>query len=192
MATPDPILIDVPERIDTDRLLLEAPRPGLGPVLNEAICESVEQLKPWMSWAQTEPGLEEAEAQIRRMHADFVSRRSLNYPIYLRAAGGSRGQLLGCASLPRLDWKVRSFEIGYWLRTSAQGQGYATEVVHALSRMAFETLRARRVEIRTDDNNLRSRAVAERCGFEFEGVLRRDSLSPSGEPRDTWVYSRIA
>jgi RimJ/RimL family protein N-acetyltransferase len=57
--------------------------------------------------------------------------------------------------------------------------------------MAFETLQARRVEIRMDDGNLRSRAVAERCGFEFEGVLRRDSLNPAGEPRDTRVYSRM-
>jgi RimJ/RimL family protein N-acetyltransferase len=32
--------------------------------------------------------------------------------------------------------------------------------------------------------------VAERAGFVLEGVLRSESLTPSGEPRDTRVYAR--
>ena len=87
---------------------------------------------------------------------------------------------------------MRRFEIGYWVRKSAQGQGYVSEVVAALARMAFEELQARRVEIRMDVNNARSRVVAERCGFELEGILRRDALTVDGEPRDTCVYARIA
>ena len=87
---------------------------------------------------------------------------------------------------------MRRFEIGCWIRASAQGQGDVSEAVQALTRMAFSELQARRVEIRMDEKTLRSRAVAERCGFELEGVLRCDALSPNGEPRDTRVYSRIA
>jgi ribosomal-protein-serine acetyltransferase len=65
------------------------------------------------------------------------------------------------------------------------------EVVQALSRLAFERLDARRVEIRMDDGNRASWRVAERCGFTLEGVLRRDSLRPDGTPRDTRVYARV-
>ena len=192
MTTPDPVLIEVPEQIVTDRLVLAAPRAGLGQALNAAVCESVEDLKPWMPWAQTAPSIEESEAVIRHMQADFIARRTLSYQIYQKIGAGGCGRLLGCVGMPRFDWVARSFEIGYWIRSSAAGQGFVSESVQALARMAFQDLRARRVEIRMDNNNLRSRAVAECCDFEFEGVLRRDSLNPAGEPRDTRVYSRLA
>jgi RimJ/RimL family protein N-acetyltransferase len=191
MTTIDNVLIQVPERIETERLLLLAPRAGLGQALNAAICESIDELRPWMPWAQVEPTVEESEAVVRRQLARFIAREDLVFQIYRRNADGSAGQLLGGTGLHRFDWKVRRFEIGYWIRSSAQGQGYVSEAVRALAAMAFESLKARRVEIRMDSNNLRSRAVAERCGFELEGVLRRDALSPLGEPRDTCVYSRI-
>ncbi len=189
MATPDPILIEVPEAIKTERLLLAAPRAGIGPALAVAIAESMGQLKPWMPWAQQVPSFEDSEAVVRRQCADFIARRDLAYQIYDLAPEGRR--LLGGCGLHRLDWTLRGFEIGYWIRASAQGQGLVSEAVRALTAMAFEQLRARRVEIRVDDVNLRSRAVAERCGFELEGILRRDSLTPAGELRNTCVYARL-
>lgn len=193
MATPDPVLIQVPERLLTERLVIAAPRAGLGQALNAAVCESLDELKPWMPWAQTAPSVEESEAVMRNLQAKFILRSDLTYQFYLRQPGSEQaGRLLGGTGLHRFDWAVRRFEIGYWIRTSAQGQGYVSEAVRALAQMAFDQLRARRVEIRMDERNLRSRAVAERCGFEFEGVLRHDALSPSGEARDTRVYSRIA
>ena len=72
------------------------------------------------------------------------------------------------------------------------GQGHVSEAVQQLCALAFDRLTARRVEIRCDTINLRSRAVAERCGFELEGVLRRDVLGVDGQPRDTAVYARLA
>ncbi|MCV2357410.1 GNAT family N-acetyltransferase [Paucibacter sp. TC2R-5] len=188
-ARPDPILIEVPEVLETERLILCAPRPGIGPALAVAIAESLVQLSPWMSWAQQVPSFEDSEAVARRLCADFMARRDLTYQIYDRVAEGRR--LLGGCGLHRLDWEVRRFEIGYWIRSSAQGQGFVSEAVMALTRLAFEQLQARRIEIRMDDVNLRSRAVAERCGFELEGILRRDSLTPAGEVRNTCVYARL-
>jgi RimJ/RimL family protein N-acetyltransferase len=62
-------------------------------------------------------------------------------------------------------------------------------VVQALSRYAIETVHAQRVEIRCDNDNDRSWRVAERAGFTLEGILRRDCLDCSGQPRNTRVYS---
>ncbi|MET0519048.1 MAG: GNAT family protein [Burkholderiaceae bacterium] len=186
----DPILIEVPESIETGRLLIAAPRPGLGPALSAAIAESQLQLAPWMPWARPVPGFEAAEAVVRRQWAEFILRKELAYHFYDRAPQGRR--LLGGIGLHGIDWSARCFELGYWVRASAQGQGFVAEAVMALSAMAFGDLRARRVQIRTDEGNLRSRAVAERCGFVLEGVLRRDGLDLQGQPRDTCVYARFA
>lgn len=187
----DPILLNVPRELVGERLLLTAPQMGLGAEMAVAISQSLDHLKPWMPWAQDAPTAESSEAVVRSMHADFVTRRDLCFHVFLLAAEGRRGRLVGGTGLHRVDWTVRRFEIGYWLRPDVQGQGLASECVRLLSRMAFDTLQARRVEIRCDTRNTRSRAVAERCGFELEGVLRRESLGVDGEPRDTAVYARI-
>jgi len=187
----EPLLIEVPERIETDRFVLRAPRTGDGPRLNAAVHATLPELQPWMPWAQAAPSLEESEAYCRRNEARFRLREDLPYFIFDREADGDEGRLVGATGLHRLDWELRRFEIGYWRRAGLQGLGIVSEAVRALGRMAFDRLDARRVEIRMDAENAASRRVAERAGFTFEGLLRRDSLSVRGEPRDTRLYSRV-
>jgi len=187
----DPLLIDVPERIETERLILRCPQPGDGAVVNEAVRESLDALRPFMPWAQASPSLDESELVCRRAQGRFRLREDLVLSMFERAPDGSEGCYVGGTGLHRILWDVRRFEIGYWCRTSRTGNGFVTEAVHALNRVAFDRLRARRVEVRMDANNESSRRVAERAGFTFEGVLRGDSLTPTGEVRDTCVYARV-
>lgn len=188
----DPILIDVPERLEGERTVLQAPRAGLGAETAIVIAQSLSHLRPWMPWAQEAPTAESSETVVRRMHADFIARRDLCFQIYARKPDGSAGRMLGGTGLHRIDWAVRKFEIGYWIRPEAAGQGHVSEAVRLLAALAFDRLGARRVEIRCDARNLKSRAVAERCGFTLEGVLRCDALGVDGQSRDTAVYARIA
>ncbi len=190
-ALTDPPLIDVPERLDGERTVLLAPRAGSGAEMAIVITQSLSHLRPWMPWAQEAPTAESSELVVRRMQADFIARRDLCFHIHARRADGSAGRLLGGTGLHRIDWAVRCFEIGYWLRPDATGQGHVSETVRLLSALAFDGLAARRVEIRCDRRNTRSRAVAERCGFELEGILRNNVLGVDGHPRDTCVYSRV-
>lgn len=186
----DPLLIDVPDRVSTERLVLRCPRPGDGPDLNAAIVESLDELRPWSPWAKQAPTLDESESYVRLVHGRFALRSDLQFHVRERVGDGE-GALLGAIGLPRLDWKVPRFEIGYWRRTGAAQRGVMTEAVVALSRMAFDVLGAERVEIRTDETNVRSWRVAERAGFTLEGVLRRERRSVQGEPCDTRVYARV-
>ena len=101
------------------------------------------------------------------------------------------GEFIGGTGLHRFDWSVPRFEIGYWVRTRYAHKGYITEVVNGLTRLAFETLLAERVEIRMDDRNAASWRVAERAHFQLEGILRNHTRDVQGALRDTRVYSMI-
>jgi len=187
----EPILIDVPERIATERLVLRSPRAGDGPLVNDAIAVSHAELAPWMPWAGTMPSVDESEAHCRRQQARFLLREDFVFFMFVRDAAGGEGELVGGTGLHRIDWTVRKFEIGYWRKTGCEGRGFVTEAVRALARLAFDALEARRVEIRMDDNNAPSWRVAERAGFTLEALLRFDSVTPTGEPRSTRIYARV-
>ena len=187
----EPLMLDVPTRIDTPRLILRCPTSADAAAQNEAVCESLADLRPYMPWAQAAPTLAQSEAECRRMHAKYLLREDLVMFMFERLDDGREGDLVGGTGLHRIDWAQRNFEIGYWCRTSRQRQGYVAEAVQALTRLAFDRLEARRVEIRTDAGNERSWRVAERAGFRLEGVLRGNSLAPSGEFRDTRLYARV-
>jgi RimJ/RimL family protein N-acetyltransferase len=66
-----------------------------------------------------------------------------------------------------------------------------TEAVTAMTRLAFDDLRAERVEIRVDTNNVASWRVAERAGYTLEGVVRREGRTTSGALRDLRLYARV-
>jgi len=187
----EPILIDVPERIETERLVLRMPRRGDGQAVNDAIRVSHADLAPWLPWAGAMPSVDESEAHCRRQQARFILREDFVLLMFLRGAGGEEGELVGGSGLHRIDWALRKFEIGYWRKSGWEGRGLVTEAVRALSRLAFDSLDARRVEIRMDDDNTSSWRVAERAGFTLEALLRFDAVTPGGEPRSTRIYARV-
>lgn len=176
---------EVPFEIPTPRLVLRAPHPDFARKVNEAIADSFDELHEWMDWAAEMPSLEDSHAQQRKAREAFLARDDLPMVLF-------RGErVVGCSGLHRIDWRVPRFEIGYWVRTPDRGRGYATETVQALEALAFERLGARRVEIRVDVRNARSRAIPERLGYALEGILCNDTLHTDGRPRDTAVYARI-
>ncbi|HEU4404835.1 MAG TPA: GNAT family N-acetyltransferase [Polyangiaceae bacterium] len=182
-----PLLIDLPEAITTERLLIRPAAPGDGAALNEAVLETWDSLSRWMPWARERPTLAASEELARTFRANFILRTDL--PLLIFLADGQR--FVGCTGLTRMSWPVPRFETGYWVRRSCQGQGYAAEAVRALSRLAFGRLGAQRVEIHCSHRNEASQRVALRCGFTLEGRLRNYDREPTGELCDILVYSLV-
>lgn len=183
----NPILLDFPSEFSTERLVIRMPMPGDGQAVLNAIVNSLSELKPWMPFAQREQRLEDVETNIREAHVKFLKREDLRLLVFDKETG----ELIASSGLHRMDWDVRKFEIGYWIDTKHSGKGYMTEAVHGITRFAFKELNAQRVEIRCDSKNKKSRAVAERTGYQLEGILRNDDVDSNGNLRDTCIYSRI-
>jgi len=185
----EPLLLDLPEELTTARLTMRPPSAGDGARINAAVIESAKELAEWMPWARPTPTPRDTELWVRNSAVKWLARQDLNFSLYLKGTD----TFIGSCGIPRLNWDVPMFEIGYWLRTSYCGNGYMNEALEAVKRFAIEHLKARRIEIRCDDRNVRSYRVAERAGFALEGVLRSDARCTKDPTRvrDTRVYAFI-
>ncbi|CAN5758068.1 GNAT family N-acetyltransferase [soil metagenome] len=185
--TRPPILKDFPDSFETERLLIRSPLPGDGPELFAAVRESLEELRPWMPWAEQHKTVSDSEESARRARVEFLERSDLRMHIFLKGTE----TLVGSSGLHRIDWAMPKFEIGYWCRTKFTGQGYTTEAVRGITSFAFDFLGANRLEIQCDPRNQRSRCVAERLPFQHEGELRNSEVGPEGDLRNTLVFSLV-
>jgi RimJ/RimL family protein N-acetyltransferase len=174
-----------PAPLQTERLILRAPAPEDAPALTAAIDETFDQLNLWMPWAKSRKTLEQSDEVIARMMKKWIPEQ--DYVLF----GFSRetGELILAGGLHPVNLEVPSFHIGYWCRTSQQGKGYVTEAVHAIRDAGFETVGAKRIEIRCDSRNTASRAVAERAGFPLEAVMVNDSRDNEGRLYSTAYYA---
>lgn len=100
------------------------------------------------------------------------------------------GELVGGALLFHHDPVNRNVEIGCWLVAAGEGHGVAAAACRAMLRVARSELEAERVVWRAAPENVRSRRLAERLGFRFEGTARSDYLL-RGARYDTDVFSLV-
>lgn len=73
------------------------------------------------------------------------------------------------------------FIIGYISDCAYEGQGFVTEAVAAVVESLFDHLNADRVRIHCNETNIRSRRVAERCGFRQESSFLEERKGSDGE-----------
>ena len=184
----NPILLDFPHEFETARLRMRMPMPGDGKTVYEAISASINELKPWMGFAQNDQSVNVSEINTREAHIRFLKREKLRMLVFLK----DTNQFVGSSGLHNIDWDVRKFEIGYWGDTRLSGKGYMTEAIAGLTEFTFSELHANRVQIQCDARNVKSRAIPERLGYELEGILRNEDVSVDGrELRDTCMYAKV-
>ena len=152
-----------------------------------AVMESLDHVRPWLPWAAFYSTIDDSRDFIARAMARWTLREDLIVGLWDARAG----EFVGGSGLHPRDWDAGVFEIGYWIRRSAEGRGYVTEAVRLQTDFAFARLGANRVFIRCDARNTRSAAVPRRLGFVQEALLRNDMRDPAGALRDTLVFALI-
>ena len=84
---------------------------------------------------------------------------------------------------------LRSRELGYSISEKYWGMGLMPEAVREMLRFGFEEMGLDMVSVTTSPDNQRSQRVIEKCGFTYEGTLRRSFLLWDGNVRDLRCYS---
>lgn len=183
----NPILIDIPMPVETPRLILRNVLPGDGQAMFDAKKDSFEELRRWMPWANELGTVEDSEMVARENHAKFIMREDM----MMLGFSKKTDELVVSTGLHRMNWDLRIFEIGYWVRTPEAGKGYASETTNALIRYAFNALSANKVIICHASGNDASARIIEKLGFEKEGVFIQDARLPDGSIVDHHWYARF-
>ena len=161
--TIDPVFLDIPVPIRTERLVLRPARIGDGAAIADAVAESYDALHPWFHAAMREREIEGSarwqEAVACRFLAQFVARERLAFYAW------QGDQLCGFTEL-NPDWRVGRMSLNYWVRSSMTGRGIGTEAVGAATRYAFEALDARLVTVSHAEGNAASARLIAKLGFQ--------------------------
>lgn len=103
------------------------------------------------------------------------------------------GHVIGSIGLEEDKFRpnVKSKELGYSLSEDYWGSGIMTEAAKCIITHSFESLKLDVLMIRTGNENLRSQRVIEKCGFMYEGTLRRTYRIYDGSIREVRCYSML-
>jgi ribosomal-protein-serine acetyltransferase len=179
-----PILLELPEQIETERLILRPYRLDDGAATHAAIEASRDELRPFMAFA--DQPREDTEQFIRRAVSNWIKRDVLGLSMWRK----SDGAYVGGTGFHDIDWKVPKFEIGYWIATPMSGNGYMTEAVNAQVEFARQTFGALRIEIWCNALNIKSANVAKRAGFQQFATFIHDGRDANGRLFDSFGFCK--
>lgn len=157
--------------------------PGDAPAMHAAVQASIESLSHWFPWANRDYALADAQARIAHCSAARTNGQEYAFGIF-----DTRGALLGCVGLNRIDRDRRSANLGYWIGEPHRSLGLASSAARQVARAGFRELGLRRIEIATLPDNAASQRVAAKLGATREGLVR-DRLVVHGAPRDAILFS---
>lgn len=176
---------ELPDHLETDRLVLRPWRTEDAAALGRAITESLDHLRPWMPWAAFEPlSLEDRLKLIRGWDEEWRAGKDVVFGVFLNGApigGSGLHQRIG----------PNGIEIGYWIHVDHIRRGYASEVSAGLTDLAFTVDGIERVEIHHDRANAASAGVPRSLGYELVRETPDAADAPGEEGVDcTWAVTR--
>lgn len=172
-----------PAEIVAGSVTLRRLRPGDGRPLAQAANESLDHLRPWMSFAAGP--IEEAamERWVLLCSSRFDAGKGFQYAIFHCSS-----KMVGSTRIDVDEDRPSVVRVGYGLHVDHQGHGYATDAVRALKDLALGPLGMTELELGCDPANVKSGALAERLGFILERVDRRAPTN-RGETEERLVFS---
>jgi RimJ/RimL family protein N-acetyltransferase len=131
-----------------------------------------------------------SKTKFRKIFATALAERKKGSQFPFAIFHKSDGKIIGSTRLLDIEPRHRKLEIGAtWLHPDYWATFVNPESKLLLLTFCFEKLHAVRVQLKTDENNLRSRKAIEKIGGQFEGILRNDMLRENNSKRNSAYYS---
>jgi ribosomal-protein-serine acetyltransferase len=99
--------------------------------------------------------------------------------------------IIGFLDLKNIDWIIPKSEVGCYIDEDYAGKGITSKAFQCFCDYCFEEYQFQKLFLRTHHTNTSARRVAEKCGFEIEGTIRRDYKTSSGEIVDLIYYGKL-
>jgi ribosomal-protein-alanine N-acetyltransferase len=101
----------------------------------------------------------------------------------------SSKQLVGQIKVKSIVWDIPAAELSYFICASSQRMGLASEAVASVAQAAIRQLHFKRISLRIIASNAASLQLADKLGFEREGLHRREFRCGFDELHDVFHYS---
>ena len=178
--------IALPERLQTRRLILRAPRAADAACMFEAYTRDAQVVR-YLVWRPHQK-LSETEAFVVDCMAAWESASGRPYVLAYREAEAIAIGMLDA----RILTPSHTIDLGYVLQRASWGHGLMHEAVDALSEAALALPACLRIQASCDMENLASARVLEKAGFVREGCLERHAVLPNlgAEARPSLLYAR--
>jgi RimJ/RimL family protein N-acetyltransferase len=174
----------LPAELETERLLLRAPRPADAREIFAGYAQMAE-VSRFMMW-RPHANLSVTEAFVAQCIAAFADGVRLPYVLAMR---GESPVAIGMLEARPAGHLV---ELGYVLAPSHWGAGLMPEAIAALSAGILADPVFFRVQAFCDVENRQSQRALEKAGFTREAQLARFAIHPnvSEDPRPCFMYAR--
>lgn len=181
----DITMLQPPDRITTQRLVLRQPRLSDA----EAIFEYASD--PKVVHYMDYPPRTDMNDMIKYLdgHSKRWALGNFSWVITIKVTAPDLDQAIGTIACSKDE---HALEFGYLLNQKAWGQGYATEAACTIVEWAVRQPSIHRIWATCDTENLASARVLEKCGLSLEGTLSDYVVRPniSSRPRDAFIYAR--
>lgn len=140
-------------------------------------------LREWLPWLDAVTSVEDSrDFLIREMERESRGEGLVRLIVF-------GGEVTGLVGFVPIDHVNGVGHLGYWLGEDFTGKGLMGDAVRKLMVLGRRDFALQRIELRCAVGNVRSRGVAERLGFVYEGTLRRvERVYDRWMDHEVWRY----
>jgi ribosomal-protein-serine acetyltransferase len=154
--------------------------------LYEAVQESIPEVGRYETWCHDGYTRDDAAQYVNWWRQAWGEGSGYYFAIEEKVTGW----FLGSCGLNGPIQAHKRAGLGYWMRSSRTGHGFGTDAARTVLQFGFEELRLERIEMEIAVDNAASLRIADKLGFQREGILRHRLILPAG-PTDMVMCARL-